>query len=71
MSEYVIVIEMTRTGYSADVLDLPGCITTGGTLEETKHNIGEAIDFHLDSMRRDGDPIPPPTIAVAEYDAVA
>jgi len=71
MSKYVIVIEKTQTGYSAYAPDLPGCITTGKTLEETKHNMGEAIDFHLDSMRRGGDPISPPTTAVAEYDAVA
>jgi predicted RNase H-like HicB family nuclease len=37
-------------GGAAYVPDLPGCITTGQTLEETKRNIREAIELHLEAM---------------------
>ncbi len=60
-SEYVVVYEKTATGYSAYVPDLPGCITTGTSLPETKKNMQEAIAGHLSVMQEFGDPIPPPT----------
>jgi predicted RNase H-like HicB family nuclease len=61
MKTYAVVIEKTGTGFGAYVPDLPGCVSTGHTLEETEANIREAIEFHLDGMREDGDPIPEPT----------
>ena len=63
---YAVVIERAKGNYSAYVPDLPGCIATGDTVAETETNIGEAIRFHLDGMRKDGPPVPPPT-AIAEY----
>ena len=59
--KYLIVIEKTDTGFSAYSPDLLGCISTGKTREETESNMREAIAFHLDGMREDGDPIPEPT----------
>ena len=64
-SEYVVVYEKTSTGYSAYVPDLPGCITTGPTLTDTKKSMQEAIRGHVAVMREFGDPIPQPT-TVAE-----
>jgi predicted RNase H-like HicB family nuclease len=63
MSEYMVFIEGGEDGsnYSAWVPDLPGCVSTGDTIEEVEKNIGEAIGFHLRGMREDGDPIPAPT----------
>jgi predicted RNase H-like HicB family nuclease len=60
-NEYVVVYEKTSTGYSAYVPDLPGCITTGPTLPDTKINMQEAIRGHLAVMREFGDAIPQPT----------
>ncbi|HEV2646631.1 MAG TPA: type II toxin-antitoxin system HicB family antitoxin [Acidobacteriaceae bacterium] len=60
-SEYVVVYEKTVTGYSAYVPDLPGCISTGATLQETKTSMQEAISGHLSVMREFGDAIPQPT----------
>lgn len=57
---YLVVIEKTKTGYSAYVPDLPGCITVGDTKEETEQNIQEAILLHIEGMKEDGEPIPPP-----------
>jgi len=68
---YIAIIERTANNYSAYVPDLPGCITTGATVEETARNIREAIEFHLEGMREDGLPIPQPQTAVAEVEVGA
>jgi predicted RNase H-like HicB family nuclease len=65
MRRYAVVIEKTGTGFGAHVPDLPGCVSTGRTIEETERNIREAIEFHLDGMREDGSPIPEPTTVTA------
>jgi predicted RNase H-like HicB family nuclease len=58
---YTIIYERTGAGYGAHVPDLPGCIATGRTLEQTKLRMAEAIQAHLEGMREDGTPIPEPT----------
>ena len=67
---YAIVIENAGANFSAYVPDLPGCIATGATVAETEAQIREAIEFHLEGMKEDGAPIPPPTSRV-EYVEVA
>ena len=57
---YAIVIEKADGNYSAYVPDLPGCVATGGSLQEVEAEIRGAIEFHLEGMREDGMPIPPP-----------
>ena len=47
MEKYLIVIESGTTNYSAFSPDIPGCITTGGTVEETIGNMKKALEFHL------------------------
>jgi predicted RNase H-like HicB family nuclease len=66
MSRYLIVIENAGSNFSAYSPDLPGCVTTGNTPEETRRNMEEAIEFHLEGLREDGLPVPPPT-SIAEY----
>jgi len=68
--KYAIVIERAVSNYSAYVPDLPGCVATGATFEEVEQQIREAIEFHLDGMREDGEAIPPPSSQV-EYVEVA
>ena len=60
MSRYLIVIEETGTGYSAYSPDLPGCIASGTTRDSVEHEMRDAIEFHLDGLRRAGEPIPSP-----------
>jgi predicted RNase H-like HicB family nuclease len=67
---YAVVIENAGSNFSAYVPDLPGCVATGATLAETEAAIREAIEFHLDGLREDGSPIPPPSSKV-EYVEVA
>jgi predicted RNase H-like HicB family nuclease len=68
---YAIVIEKADGNYSAYVPDLPGCIATGATVEETETSIREAIEFHLDGMREDGVTIPTPSSRVEYVDVAA
>lgn len=67
---YAIVIENAGANFSAYVPDLPGCVATGGTVQEVEQSIREAIQFHLEGLRADGSPIPPPSSRV-EYVEVA
>jgi predicted RNase H-like HicB family nuclease len=60
MSQYLIVIEPTETGFSAYAPDLPGCVSTGRTPREVEDNMTEAISFHIDGLREEGLPIPQP-----------
>ena len=55
---YAIVIEKAGDNYSGYVPDLPGCIATGATVEETESELREAIEFHVAGLREDGTPIP-------------
>jgi predicted RNase H-like HicB family nuclease len=64
MKRYAVVFEKAENNWGAYVPDLPGCITTGKTLDETKRNIHEAIELHLESMREVGEPIPEPSTEV-------
>jgi predicted RNase H-like HicB family nuclease len=68
MKKYAVVIERGPNNMSAYVPDLPGCITTGKTVEEIAHNIREAIELHLEGMAEDGDAIPEPNSLAMEIE---
>jgi predicted RNase H-like HicB family nuclease len=63
---YAVVIEKADGNYSAYVPDLPGCVATGTTIAEVEAEIRNAIRFHIDGLRADGETIPEPT-SIAEY----
>ena len=67
---YAVVIEKAGDNYSAYVPDLPGCIATGATIEETEQLIREAIALHVTGLREDGLPVPQASSRV-EYIEVA
>jgi predicted RNase H-like HicB family nuclease len=71
MKSYAVVIEKTGTEFGAYVPDLPGCVSTGRIIEETELHIREAIEFHLDGMREDGEPIPEPTTVTVSVEIPA
>jgi predicted RNase H-like HicB family nuclease len=58
---YLVVVEKGPTSFGAYVPDLPGCVAVGETREEVLASIHEAIEFHLDGLKEDGQPIPPPS----------
>ena len=63
---YAIVIEKANGNYSAYVPDIPGCIATGKSIEETRRKLVDALESHLELMREAGEPIPQPS-TVTEY----
>ncbi len=70
MNSYLIILEKTATGFSAYSPDIPGCIATGATREETEREMHDAIEFHLEGLKRLGNPIPEPS-STAVYCEVA
>ena len=69
MSEYLVVIERAESNCAAYSPDLPGCVATGATKEEALQNMRRAIALHIEGLREDGLPIPPPSSS-ADYIAV-
>ncbi len=67
---YAIVIEKALTNYAAYVPDLPGCVATGTTIDETETLIREAIALHIEGLQADGQPLPPSNSQV-EYREVS
>lgn len=69
MYRFLIVIEKANGNYSAYSPDLPGCVATGTTREETEQKMYEAIELHLRGLKEDRLSIPQST-SFAEYIAV-
>ena len=69
--KYAVVIEKGEKGYGAYVPDLPGCIAAGDTKEEVKNLIHEAIEFHIEGLREDGEQIPQPTSSIEFIEVAA
>lgn len=65
MKKYLVVFEKTKTGYSAYVPDIPGCIATGRTKSETEKHMYEAMQLHLEGLREEKIKLPK-TQAVSE-----
>ncbi len=66
MKRYAIVIEKAQSNFAAYVPDLPGCVATGATVEETESLLRDAIALHIEGLREDGIEAPEPT-SVVEY----
>ena len=63
---YAVIVEEGDSSFGAHVPDLPGCIAVADTKQEVLELIKEAIEFHLEGLREDGQPIPAPASSV-EY----
>jgi predicted RNase H-like HicB family nuclease len=59
--DFLAIIEKGTRGYGAYVPDLPGCVAAGDSIDEVCQLIRQAIPLHLNLMRQQGEPIPPPT----------
>ena len=68
---YTIVIEKASENYAAYVPDLPGCVATGDTREDTVREARLAIRHHIESLREHGEPIPEPHCTAAVVDVAA
>ncbi|NQV69842.1 MAG: type II toxin-antitoxin system HicB family antitoxin [Pseudohongiella sp.] len=69
--KYAVVIEQGPTSFGAYVPDLPGCVAVGDTREEVIKLIQEAVEFHIEGLRIDGEPVPPPSSTVEFIDVAA
>jgi predicted RNase H-like HicB family nuclease len=54
---YAIVIEKAPSNYAAYAPDLPGCVATGASVQETESLIREAIELHLEGLKADSLPV--------------
>jgi len=59
--QYMVVVEHGEKSWGAHVPDLPGCVAAGETRDEVLELIREAMDFHIESLKQDGLPVPPPS----------
>ena len=66
MKRYAIVVEKAEANFAAYVPDLPGCVATGATVEETQRRLREAIEIHVQGLNEDGIPVPEPS-SVVDY----
>ena len=62
--KYPIIIEKAENNYSAYSPDLPGCVSTGATIKETLKRMRDAIQFHLEGLKKEGLDIPEPSTKV-------
>lgn len=65
--EFLVIIEEGEHNFSAYSPDLPGCIATGDTVDETLANMQDAIQLHLEGMAANKMPLPQVTQKRAEY----
>jgi predicted RNase H-like HicB family nuclease len=68
---YLVVVEKGPTSFGAYVPDLPGCIAVGETREEVLASIHDAVEFHLEGLREQGQPIPAPSSSSEVIDVAA
>ena len=60
--KFLVVVERTKTGFSAYSPDLDGCVATGATRDEAERTMREAIEFHLEGLRQEGCEVPQPRL---------
>jgi predicted RNase H-like HicB family nuclease len=69
--QYMVVVEKGQNSFGAYVPDLPGCIAAAESRDEVLKLIREAIEFHIEGLREDGQPIPPASSFSAIVDVKA
>ena len=68
---YVVVIEKGAKGFGAYVPDLPGCIAAAKTRDEVVKLIQDAMEFHIEGLKQDGEPVPKPASSVEFVEVAA
>jgi predicted RNase H-like HicB family nuclease len=61
-----VIVEEGENSFGAYVPDLPGCAAAAESREEVLQLIQEAIEFHIEGLREDGQPVPEPSSSI-EY----
>jgi predicted RNase H-like HicB family nuclease len=68
---YAVVIEKSVNGFGAYAPDVPGCVAAAQTREEVVKLIQDAIEFHIEGLKEDGEPVPEPASSVEFVDVAA
>ena len=68
---YAVILEKGLESYGAYVPDLPGCVAAGKTREEVMKLIQEAIEFHIEGLRQEGQHVPEPSSSIEFIDVAA
>ena len=58
--QYLVIIEKGPSSFGAYVPDLPGCVAVGETRVEVARLIHESMEFHIQRLIEDGQPVPLP-----------
>lgn len=66
--QYLVIFEKGVSSYGAYLPGLPGCVAIGATMDEVRRLIAEAIQFHIEGLRKDGLVVPLPSSTVALID---
>lgn len=62
MKQYIALIHKEPgSDYGVSFPDFPGVISAGRTLDETRAMAQEALEFHIEGLVEDGEPIPEPS----------
>ena len=69
--KYTVVLEKGESSYGAFVPDLPGCIAVAEGREQTLRLLEEAAAFHVEGLRAQGLPVPPPHCDVTQVEVDA
>jgi Uncharacterized conserved protein len=69
--KYLVIVEKGEKSYGAYIPDLPGCIAVAETEKEVMDLIHDAIEFHIEGLREDGEQIPPPRSNVGYVEVLA
>ena len=68
---YLVIIEKSDTGYAAHSPDLEGCVATGPTIDEVEATMREAVEFHIDTLKKSGVEVPRPQAYVTYVEVAA
>jgi predicted RNase H-like HicB family nuclease len=68
---YLIVIERGDGNFGAWAPDLLGCVAVADTIEDCEREMRDAIAFHIEGLRLEGEPVPQPAAVAAAVVGVA
>lgn len=58
--EYTVIFEEGENNWSAYSPDVPGCVAAAATRRELEILFKEALEFHLEGLKLDGETLPEP-----------
>ena len=62
--DYVVILEKGESSYGAYLPDIPDCVAVGETKEEAIRLIREAVELHLEALRKQGAALPAPLSSI-------